>query len=140
MESTHSLYIRLPKEYEGSIQEFGEWDHGIVVINLIPCLTETGLRSYFQRFGTITECVIKTDKTSGWPKGVGFFRYSSTEEAEAPEAAGPPHLGGFQTDIYRVVIPKVAEADKNSPIPTLPYKHSHELGMAYKHINSRWLQ
>ncbi|XP_051570494.1 uncharacterized protein LOC127450422 isoform X2 [Myxocyprinus asiaticus] len=83
---------------------------------------------------------IKTDKTSGWPKGVGFFRYSSTEEAEAPEAAGPPHLGGFQTDIYRVVIPKVAEADKNSPIPTLPYKHSHELGMAYKHINSRWLQ
>ncbi|XP_051573368.1 transmembrane channel-like protein 6 isoform X2 [Myxocyprinus asiaticus] len=52
---------------------------------------------------------IKTDKTSGWPKGVGFVRYSTSEEAEAAEAAGPPHLGGFQTDIYKVVTPKVAE-------------------------------
>ncbi|XP_051995311.1 heterogeneous nuclear ribonucleoprotein A0 [Xyrauchen texanus] len=140
MKSTRPLYISLPKEYERSIQELGEWDHGIVVVDLNPFLTETGLQAYFQKFGTITECVIKTDKTSGWPKGVGFVRYSTSEEAEAAEAAGPPHLGGFQTDIIKVVTPKVAEPVKKSPIPTLSCKPSHELEMPYRHTNSLCLQ
>lgn len=52
---------------------------------------------------------IKIDKSSGWPKGVGFVRYSSSKEAEAAQADGPHNLGGFPIWINKVVTPKVSQ-------------------------------
>lgn len=51
----------------------------------------------------------KIDKSSQWPKGVGFVKYSSAEEAKAAEA-GPHCLGGFQIKIKNFVTPKVSQS------------------------------
>ncbi|XP_065105993.2 uncharacterized protein [Paramisgurnus dabryanus] len=108
MESTCRLYISLPKEHEDTFGEkFGEWDYGIVVTDLNPCLTDVDLRAYFHRFGTITECVINKDESSGCPKGVGFVRYSSSDQAEAPLTNDSHYLGGFQVKIRKVCTPKM---------------------------------
>ncbi|CAM4421049.1 hypothetical protein PO909_002321 [Leuciscus waleckii] len=105
MESTDRLYIRLPEEHNEFLKS-GEWDHGIVVTDLNPHVTNSELQAYFQKFGTITESDITIDKSSGWPKGVGFVRYSSSEEAEAAKADEPHTLGGFPVWINKIVTPK----------------------------------
>ncbi|KAK9978259.1 hypothetical protein ABG768_020018, partial [Culter alburnus] len=105
MESTQPLYICISEENKEFLNS-GEWDYGIVVTDLNPYVTKSELQSFFQTFGTITECNIKIDKSSGWPKGVGFVRYSSSKEAEAAQADGPHNLGGFPIWINRVVTPK----------------------------------
>ncbi|XP_048009445.1 heterogeneous nuclear ribonucleoprotein A0 isoform X2 [Megalobrama amblycephala] len=109
MESTQPLYICISEENKEFLNS-GEWDYGIVVTDLNPYVTNSELHSFFQKFGTITECNIKTDKSSGWPKGVGFVRYSSSKEAEAAQADGPHNLGGFPILINRVVTPKLNQA------------------------------
>lgn len=52
---------------------------------------------------------VQADKSSEWPKGVGFVRYSSLEEAKAAEEAGPHCFGGFHLGINQVVTPKVSQ-------------------------------
>ncbi|XP_043089344.1 heterogeneous nuclear ribonucleoprotein A3 [Puntigrus tetrazona] len=111
MESSQHVYIHLPDKYK-EFQTSGEWDHGIVVRDLNPYLTDTELHSYFEKFGTITECLITMDKSSGWPKGVGFVRYSCSEEAKAAEEAGPHYFGGFLLQIIKVVTPKMSAQNK----------------------------
>ncbi|KTG05858.1 hypothetical protein cypCar_00005349 [Cyprinus carpio] len=108
MESSQPIYIHLPDEYK-EFQSSGEWDHGIAVSDLNPCLEEREFHTYFEKFGTVTECVFKIDKSSQWPKGVGFVKYSSAEEAKAAEA-GPHCLGGFQIKIKNFVTPKVSQS------------------------------
>ncbi|XP_016398908.1 heterogeneous nuclear ribonucleoprotein A1 [Sinocyclocheilus rhinocerous] len=120
MESSRRLYIHIPDEYE-EFQISGEWDHGIVVRDLNPYLTDRELHNYFEKFGTITECVFTIDKSSGWPKGVGFVRYSSAEEAKAAEEAGPHCLGGFHLWINKVVTPKMAAQNRfDNQLNSLP--------------------
>ncbi|XP_067280503.1 MKI67 FHA domain-interacting nucleolar phosphoprotein [Pseudorasbora parva] len=117
MGSTKRLYICLPEEEK--LLRFGEWDHGIVVTDLNPLLSKSELFNYFQRFGTITEFDITIDKSSGWPKGVGFVRYSSSEEAQAAEADGPHYFGGFLTWIRKVITPKSQfDSQLNTPHPS----------------------
>uniref|UniRef100_A0A673LZ43 RRM domain-containing protein n=1 Tax=Sinocyclocheilus rhinocerous TaxID=307959 RepID=A0A673LZ43_9TELE len=97
MQSSQRLYIHLP---EKNMKNFKNRNHGIVVTDLHPFLTHSELHNYFDKFGTITECVvIKPDSksTSRWPKGVAFVRYSSSEEAKAAEEVGPHCLGGFHS-------------------------------------------
>ncbi|XP_039523134.1 heterogeneous nuclear ribonucleoprotein D0 isoform X2 [Pimephales promelas] len=105
MESRKRVYIRLPEEYKEFLKS-GEWDHGIVVTDLNPHVTKDDLHTYFQKFGTIIESDITIDMSSGWPKGVGFVMYSSSEEAEAAEADESPKLGGFPILINKIVTPK----------------------------------
>ncbi|XP_056117928.1 heterogeneous nuclear ribonucleoprotein D0 [Rhinichthys klamathensis goyatoka] len=105
MESKKRVCIRLPEEYK-EFSKSEEWDHGIVVTDLNPHVTKGDLHTYFQKFGTITESDIRIDKSSGWPKGVGFVRYSSSEEAEAAKADEPPKLGGFPIRINKIITPK----------------------------------
>ncbi|XP_059413168.1 heterogeneous nuclear ribonucleoprotein A0 [Carassius carassius] len=106
MQPSQRLYIHLPEKYE-DFKKSGEWDHGIVITDLNPLVTQGELHDYFEKFGTITECVFTIDKSSGWPKGVGFVRYSSSAEAKAAEKAGPHCLGGFPLRINRVITEKL---------------------------------
>uniref|UniRef100_A0A8C1EF24 RRM domain-containing protein n=1 Tax=Cyprinus carpio carpio TaxID=630221 RepID=A0A8C1EF24_CYPCA len=112
MELPQRLYIHLPEKYEG-FQKLGEWDHGIVITDLNPLVTHGELHNYFEKFGTITEFVFRIDDSSGWPKGVGFVRYSSSEEAKAAEEAGPHCLGGFPLWINKVVTPKMSVQNRS---------------------------
>ncbi|KAL1277520.1 hypothetical protein QQF64_024193 [Cirrhinus molitorella] len=117
------VYIHIPEEYETSsaFQTFGEWDHGIVVKDMNPYLTQSDVHNYFEKFGTITECVVIFDKSSEWPKGVGFVRYSSSEEAKAAEEAGPHCLEGFHLRISKVLTPKLSALNRcDSQLNTPP--------------------
>ncbi|XP_056308800.1 heterogeneous nuclear ribonucleoprotein A0 [Danio aesculapii] len=91
-------------------------DHGIFVTNLNPHLTDSELRCYFQKFGTVTECVMRTDSSSGWPKGLGFVRYSSSGEATAAHDAGPHCVGGFQILLRKVITPKMMYGSQLNPL------------------------
>ncbi|XP_026064744.1 RNA-binding protein 1 [Carassius auratus] len=111
MEPPQRLYIQLPDDFD-VLQLPGEWDHGVVVTDLNPHLTESEFHNYFETFGTITECVFKMEKSSQWPKGMGFVRYSSAEEAKAAESR-PHYLGGFHLQIKKVITPKLSAQNRS---------------------------
>ncbi|KAK7174160.1 hypothetical protein R3I93_001370 [Phoxinus phoxinus] len=105
MESTSRLYISLPEDHKEFLK-YGEWDHGIVVTDLNPHVTKRELHECFRKFGIITETDLTIDRSSGWPKGVGFVRYSSPEAAEAAKADRTHRLGGFPIWIHKIITPK----------------------------------
>jgi len=39
--------------------------------------TTQGLRSYFERFGEISDCIVMKDRSTGAPRGFGFVTYAS---------------------------------------------------------------
>lgn len=39
--------------------------------------TTEGLKSYFERFGDISDCVVMKDRSTGAPRGFGFVTYAS---------------------------------------------------------------
>lgn len=78
------------------------WPH-ILTIFTVNFYSSCNLRTFLNEQFTI-------DKSSGWPKGVGFVRYSSSEEAKVAEGAGPHCLGGFHLQINKVVTPKVSQS------------------------------
>lgn len=69
-------------------------DSNLYITNLPKDVTEKDMDRIFGEFGEIIQRTILKDKITGMPRGVGFVRYSKTEEAQSAIAA----LNGKQLD------------------------------------------
>ncbi|XP_031429837.1 heterogeneous nuclear ribonucleoprotein A1 [Clupea harengus] len=125
------VYICVPKQYMEKLNNMGQWDHGLFVRRMNPYVSKEALESHFEQWGTVLFCEVKSESTSGFPRGLGCVCFSSEEEADAAEAAGPHKLGGMEVDIRRVVMPKT--------IDNMAYVPHRRSGMAYRLASSSWL-
>ncbi|XP_053096612.1 heterogeneous nuclear ribonucleoprotein A1-like isoform X2 [Pangasianodon hypophthalmus] len=73
--------------------------------------TDDSLRSYFEQWGTLTDCVVMRDPNSKRSRGFGFVTYSCVDEVDAAMQARPHKVDG------RLVEPKraVSREDSNKP-------------------------
>ncbi|XP_008317133.1 heterogeneous nuclear ribonucleoprotein A1b [Cynoglossus semilaevis] len=73
--------------------------------------TDESLRAHFEKWGTLTDCVVMRDPTTKRSRGFGFVTYSSVKEVDDAMEARPHKVDG------RVVEPKraVSREDSNRP-------------------------
>ncbi|XP_025905679.1 heterogeneous nuclear ribonucleoprotein A1, partial [Nothoprocta perdicaria] len=73
--------------------------------------TDESLRSHFEQWGTLTDCVVMRDPNTKRSRGFGFVTYSSVEEVDGAMNARPHKVDG------RVVEPKRAVSREDSQRP-----------------------
>ncbi|KAM4700165.1 heterogeneous nuclear ribonucleoprotein A1 isoform 2-T3 [Discoglossus pictus] len=73
--------------------------------------TDDSLRSHFEQWGTLTDCVVMRDPNSKRSRGFGFVTYATAEEVDASMNARPHRVDG------RVVEPKRAVSREDSQRP-----------------------
>ncbi|KAG7519190.1 heteroproteinous nuclear ribonucleoprotein A1 [Solea senegalensis] len=73
--------------------------------------TDESLRAHFEKWGSLTDCVVMRDPTTKRSRGFGFVTYSSVKEVDDAMEARPHKVDG------RVVEPKraVSREDSNRP-------------------------
>ncbi|KAG7518274.1 heteroproteinous nuclear ribonucleoprotein A0-like [Solea senegalensis] len=70
-----------------------------------------GLRKHFEKYGTITDCVVVVNKQLQRSRCFGFVTYSTTEEADEAMKARPHTVDGNAVELKRAV----AREDANKP-------------------------
>ncbi|XP_066468409.1 heterogeneous nuclear ribonucleoprotein A3 isoform X2 [Tiliqua scincoides] len=73
--------------------------------------TDDSLREHFEKWGTLTDCVVMRDPQTKRSRGFGFVTYSCVEEVDDAMAARPHKVDG------RVVEPKRAVSREDSVKP-----------------------
>ncbi|XP_042841041.1 heterogeneous nuclear ribonucleoprotein A3-like isoform X3 [Panthera tigris] len=73
--------------------------------------TDDSLREHFEKWGTLTDCVVMRDPQTKRSRGFGFVTYSCVEEVDAATCARPHKADG------RVVEPKRAVSTEDSVKP-----------------------
>ncbi|XP_070769325.1 heterogeneous nuclear ribonucleoprotein A0-like [Enoplosus armatus] len=73
--------------------------------------TEDGVRSHFEQFGTLNDCVVVMNQQLGRSRCFGFITYSTPEEAGAAMAANPHVVEGQDVEVKRAI----AREDANNP-------------------------
>ncbi|XP_019843922.2 heterogeneous nuclear ribonucleoprotein A1-like [Bos indicus] len=73
--------------------------------------TDESLRSHFEQWGTLTDCVVMRDPNIKLSRGFGFVTYTTVEEVDAAMNARPQKVDG------RVVEPKRAVSREDSQRP-----------------------
>jgi RNA recognition motif-containing protein len=66
----------------------------LYVGNLSYSLTDDGLRSLFEPFGTVESARVISDRDTGSSKGFGFVEMSNTDGQKAMEALNGHEVGG----------------------------------------------
>ena len=56
--------------------------------------TDDSLREHFEKWGTLTDCVVMRDPQTKHSRGFGFVTYSRVEEVDAAMRARPHRLMG----------------------------------------------
>ena len=56
--------------------------------------TDDSLREHFEKWGTLTDCVVMRDPQTKRSRGFGFVTYSCVEEADAAMCARPHKVDG----------------------------------------------
>jgi squid-like protein len=65
--------------------------------------TESDLRQYFSKFGTVSECTLKTDPETGRSRGFGFVLFEDGSSVDGVLAEGTHTLHGRNIDPKRAV-------------------------------------
>merc|ERR1712232_596333 len=87
------------------------------------CSLET-FREYFERYGTLTDCVVMKDKVSGAPRGFGFVQYDDAAPVEAIIAEKESHqINGKWIEVKRCT-------PKESSAPDMAGMHSRAMPTA----------
>ena len=73
--------------------------------------TDESLRSHFEQWGTLTDCVVMRDPNTKRSRGFRFVTYATVEEVDAAMNARPHKVDG------RVVEPKRAVSREDSQRP-----------------------
>ncbi|KAF3819623.1 hypothetical protein GH733_015132 [Mirounga leonina] len=73
--------------------------------------TDESLRSHFEQWGMLTDCVVMRDPNTKRSRGFGFVTYATVEEVDAAMNARPHKVDG------RVVEPKRAVSREDSQRP-----------------------
>ncbi|NP_001290703.1 heterogeneous nuclear ribonucleoprotein A2 homolog 1-like [Esox lucius] len=115
MEPQRRVYICLPKKYMASLSEKWELDHGLIIKDLSTHINEGYLQTYFRQWGTITECTIHRIQPSDskTATAMGYVRFSSEDEADEADWAGPHYIGGLDVVVKRIVAPKMNEPKRS---------------------------
>ncbi|XP_068956479.1 heterogeneous nuclear ribonucleoprotein A0-like [Petaurus breviceps papuanus] len=61
--------------------------------------SESGLRSHFEAFGTLTDCMVVVNPKTKLSRRFGFVTYSNVEEANAAMAASPHAVDGNTVEL-----------------------------------------
>ncbi|XP_059204115.1 heterogeneous nuclear ribonucleoprotein A0 [Centropristis striata] len=137
--SKKRAYISLPKKYMAALAENYELDHGLVIKELNPYVNEGYVRAYFKDWGTITACKIKKSPNSGGNKAVAYVRFSTEDEADRAEWAGPHYIGG-DVEVKRVVSPKVdQDSDEEISSAAAMPRRRRSMGLGYILEDAQWL-
>uniref|UniRef100_A0A8C7J0U8 Transmembrane channel like 6 n=1 Tax=Oncorhynchus kisutch TaxID=8019 RepID=A0A8C7J0U8_ONCKI len=110
MEPQRRVYIFLPKKHRTALAKKYKLDHGLVIKDLSTNVNEGILQAYFRQWGSITACTIKKspqDSDSKSASALGYVSFSSEEEADTADWAGPHYIGGMEVEAKRVVSLKV---------------------------------
>ncbi|KAK2119012.1 Heteroproteinous nuclear ribonucleoprotein A1, partial [Saguinus oedipus] len=75
--------------------------------------TDESLRSHFEQWGTLTDCVVMRDPNTKCSRGFGFLTYATVEEVDAAMNARPHKVDGG------VVEPRRAVSRKDSQRPVI---------------------
>ncbi|GFZ10135.1 RNA-binding protein 1 [Actinidia rufa] len=86
----------------------------IFVGGLAPTLTEEEFKSYFEKFGRITDVVVMYDNVTSRPRGFGFITFDSEDAVEEVMKKSFHELTGKLVEVKRAV-PK--ERGKNGVFP-----------------------
>ncbi|XP_053780751.1 heterogeneous nuclear ribonucleoprotein A1-like [Desmodus rotundus] len=65
--------------------------------------TDESLRSHFEQWGTLTDCVVMRDPNTKCSRGFGFVTYAAVEEVEAAMNARPHKVDGSVVEPKRAV-------------------------------------
>lgn len=102
-------------------------EHGLFITELNPYISESYIRAYFQAWGTVTVCKVRTTQhlpvfvlvvtlswplyqvfhTSGMSTARAYVGFYMEDEANRAKCAGPHYIGGNVT-VRRVVTQKVS--------------------------------
>uniref|UniRef100_A0A2K5F7K0 RRM domain-containing protein n=1 Tax=Aotus nancymaae TaxID=37293 RepID=A0A2K5F7K0_AOTNA len=65
--------------------------------------TDDSLREHFEKWGTLTDCVVMRDPQTKRSRGFGFVTYSCVEEVDAAMCARPHKVDGRVVELKRAV-------------------------------------
>ncbi|KAE8283235.1 hypothetical protein D5F01_LYC18636 [Larimichthys crocea] len=137
--SKKRVYISLPKKYMSRFAEHYELDHGLVIKELNPYINEGYIRAYFRDWGTVTACQIKKSPNPGQNKAVAYVRFSTEDEADRAEWAGPHYIGG-DVEVKRVISPKTGdEAEEETKAVSAKPRPRRSMGLGYILEDAQWL-
>ncbi|MEQ2243133.1 hypothetical protein ILYODFUR_004017 [Ilyodon furcidens] len=100
------VFISLPKKYMAGLSQRYALDHGLFITELDPNISEKYLISYFKEWGQITKCKIKNNFNSS-KNCLADVWFSTEEEADRADWAGPHCIGGTESNVSRIVSPKI---------------------------------
>ena len=72
--------------------------------------TEDTLRSHFDQWGEIVDCVVMRDPQSKRSRGFGFITYSKASMVDAAQASRPHKVDGREVEPKRAVPREVSDA------------------------------
>ena len=65
--------------------------------------TDDSFREHFEKWGTLTDCVVMRDPQTKHSRGFGFVTYSCVKEVDATMCARPPKVDGCVVEPKRAV-------------------------------------
>ncbi|KFQ26671.1 Heterogeneous nuclear ribonucleoprotein A3 1, partial [Mesitornis unicolor] len=74
--------------------------------------TDDSLREHFEKWGTLTDCVVMRDPQTKRSRGFGFVTYSCVEEVDAAMSARPHKVDGRVVEPKRAVSREVSQLKK----------------------------
>ncbi|XP_035511401.1 heterogeneous nuclear ribonucleoprotein A0-like [Morone saxatilis] len=129
--SKRKVYISLPKKHIAAFAEHYELEHGLIIRELNPCINEGYVRANFRDWGTVTACKIMKSPNKGGNKAMAYVRFSTEDEADRAEWAGPHDIGG-DVEVKRVVSPKMEEDSEEEVHAVTDKPHSRRsMGLGY---------
>uniref|UniRef100_A0A3B5PQ25 RRM domain-containing protein n=2 Tax=Xiphophorus TaxID=8082 RepID=A0A3B5PQ25_XIPMA len=100
------IFIKLPKKHMAGLSLYYALDHGLFITDLNSNVSESHLATYFTEWGCITMCKIKNSPGSSKDRRA-YVRFSTEEEADQADWAGPHFIFGKECIVRRVVSPKM---------------------------------
>ncbi|KAM4531072.1 heterogeneous nuclear ribonucleoprotein A0 [Odontesthes bonariensis] len=135
------IYISLPKKFLPSLAQHYPLDHGVLIRDLNPCINDGYLKAFFREWGTVTSCKIKKNPDSGIDTTLAFLKFSTEEEADQADWAGPHFIAGTEVKTKRFVCPK-NEGDSDDEMDAAPAKPApmRSVGLGYLLEDAQWLE
>ncbi|XP_041997618.1 heterogeneous nuclear ribonucleoprotein 1-like isoform X1 [Salvia splendens] len=88
----------------------------IFVGGLASTVTENDFKTYFDRFGTITDVVVMYDHNTQRPRGFGFITYDSEEAVDMVLHKTFHELNGKMVEVKRAVPKELSPGPSRSPL------------------------
>ncbi|KAL3053703.1 hypothetical protein OYC64_006095 [Pagothenia borchgrevinki] len=139
MKTPKRVYISLPKKHMAALAQTYPLDHGVIVKDLNTYINEGYLQSYFREWGTITACKVKKNPNLGENNSMAYVRFSTEDEADRAEWAGPHYIGG-DVEVKRVVSPKMdKDSEEEAALAVAPSRPRRSMGLGYILEDAQWL-